>query len=194
VSAVPTLEEMAQKIADARERLATAERKVEELRGPYHAATGRAQAIRDEIEAMEQGMESSKRAHMTLLALQDVSLTYDGELVVPIEVYRGHDMYFLVAVGQDGTGLYLHTPKRSHRYQGKTYAVRIDQAQSHGVEPSSGYQKLRDAGLMEWETRGKDQWGRSGQGSAGAVKPLPPPEGGRWKWLKVREQEALEAA
>jgi hypothetical protein len=102
--------------------------------------------------AMEQAMESSKRAHMTLRAVEDASLTYDGPLVVPVEVYRGYDMYFLVAIGEDGTGLYRHTPKRSHRYQGKVHAVRVEQAQSHGVEPpTSSYRKLVEAGLMEWQ-------------------------------------------
>jgi hypothetical protein len=130
VSVVPTLEDMAKKIAEARERLSKAERKVEEKKAPYFAAVGDAASIRQEVEAMEQAMESSKRAHMTLRAVEDASLTYDGPLVVPVEVYRGYDMYFL---------------------------------------------------------------GDFGDGS-GAMKPLPPPEGGRWKWLKVREQEALEAA
>jgi hypothetical protein len=191
VNAVPTLEDMAQKISEARDRLATAEREVEKKKAPYFAAVGNAASIRQEVETMEQAMESSKRAHMTLRAVEDASLTYDGPLVVPVEVYRGYDMYFLVAIGEDGTGLYRHTPKRSHRYQGKVHAVRVEQAQSHGVEPpTSSYRKLVEAGLMEWQKRGK---GDFGDGS-GAMKPLPPPEGGRWKWLKVREQEALEAA
>jgi hypothetical protein len=52
------------------------------------------------------------------------------------------------------------------------------------------YAEVRFEGdLTMWQARGKDQYG----GHDGPYKPLKPPNGGRWRWLKVEEQRDLPA-
>lgn len=181
-----TLEEMARAIEVQREELRTAAACRDELEGPYRVAAEAARAAQARLAAMEQAMEGVKRAHMLRLALQDAAVEYDGPPLVAVRMYFSR-MYYLVAVGPDGTGLYRFTPERARRYEAKQHAIRVTDVRGEDV-PRRICGK-DDSDLCEWEERGKGEWGRR----SGPMKPKAPPEGGRWKWLKVREQETLSA-
>lgn len=193
-----TLKEVAQAHAQATAELAEAEAEIARLRGPYDAARQRANDIEDRIERLELAMTTAKRMYFITQAMAEASVKTDDPavIVVPPEYdFQTGEVYEMVAVASDGTALYLHTPKQSHRYQGKTYAVRDqhvaedhqgrDDRSRHFVNITRDNQKA--IGLLVWQERGAGSYGKG----SGAVKPLAPPNGGRWKWLKVREQSDL---
>lgn len=192
MSVVPTVEAMALAIQREREQLDEARARVEELKGPYEDAVAKRNRHAASVKAMETAMEIAKRAHMIERALVEAGIEYEGPRVVAAPVYRGHHFYFLVAVAQGGTGLYLYTPERSHRHHAKEHAVLAERLDDLAVEhPTHFGVHLRDASpaLRPWEARGRGEWGAG----SGAMRPQAPPEGGRWRWLKLREQEALPA-
>jgi hypothetical protein len=57
-----------------------------------------------------------------------------------------------------------------------------------GNPHNPGMGPRKDVDLHSWETRGTGDFGPG----SGAIKPLAPPSGGRWRWLKVREQAELD--
>lgn len=190
---ITSLEEAAVARVEAVAELESAAAELERVKGPYHAAYSRHARAREAVERIDDGMAAVKRAHAITVALREQAIRYEGPLALSWTAGSSSSgrlptVYFLVAVGADGTGLYLHTPKRSHRYEGKEYAIREEVALSHGVEPSIYGRHLAEAGIREWQNR------TTSAGSfAAARRPLPPPEGGKWRWLKVREQEELPA-
>lgn len=142
--------------------------------------------------------------------------------VIPVQSFRGFDRYELVAVGPEGTPLYAYESSdgKRRRHGGKTYArpprpgdAEAVAAYEAGAEErkrariARGYHRPGDdrererlprpvregsgnegIELVHWEDRGAGDFGAG----TGSRKPQAPPEGGRWRWLKVREQEQLE--
>lgn len=194
---VPTLEEMAQVIAERRREHETALARLAELTPAYDAARDKVRDIARSIRELERAMGGSKRAHAIERALAEAGIVFEGPRLVAVKAHDGHRWYALVAVGSAGTGLYLYTPDRSHRYEGKTHAVLRERAVAHGFDPEAPTPHYRDkslrsqteAGLVAWQERGTGDVGAH----SGAYRPLAPPEGGRWRWLKVREQDELTA-
>jgi hypothetical protein len=198
---IRSLEDAAVALQQARAELEEAQRRRDELEPAWDAAGERLHRAYDAVERIEHGMESVIKAHAVAVALTEAGVEYDGPpmIVRPSRSrYEKPVPYVLVAVGPKGTGLYLFKPEKSHRYQGKEHTIREADALAHGLtEPYGGanggwsyeptHEWLREDGLWAWQKRGR---GNFGDGS-GAFKPLPPPEGGRWKWLKIREQEAI---
>lgn len=185
-----SLEEMAGAIEAQREELRAARAHREELRGPYTVAVNAVNATMDRLKAMEQAMEGVVRAHMLRQALEAAGVEYDGPPLVAVRMYFSNEsarMYYLVAVGPGGTGLYRFTPDRARRFEAKQHAIRVTDVRGEDV-PRRICGK-DDSDLCEWEERGTGEWGPR----SGSMKPKAPPEGGRWKWLKVREQETLSA-
>lgn len=189
----PTLEEMAAARERGRVQLGEARVEVERLKAPYLAAVGKAAKLRDALELIEAGMDDAKRRHVISRALEEAGVETTHPLTVTVtRGGRTVERYDLVAVGPEGTGLCLHTPKRSHRYQGKEFARswrENDREQEH-FRDSEGVRVVGGAEprLVEWMQRNS----RAG-GFAAARRPKAPPEGGKWRWLKVREQEELTA-
>jgi hypothetical protein len=187
--AEPTLEEMAQALERGRQQLAEAEAEAERLKRPYHAALAHLADVRKAVELIELGMETAKRAHLIERAIEEAAgAPIDAPPVVMVQTTFSVDRFELVAVGPEGTPLYLHTPKRSHRYHGKSYAVAAVEGREKPSRDAHTSKAMEEAGLMSWQERGKGQWGDG----SGSIKPVAPPEGGKWRWLKVREQELLE--
>lgn len=193
---ITSLEEAAQAHAVALADVRAAERLFERVRGPYDAARDRLHEAREQVKIIEAGMEAVTVVHATQLALADAGVEFDGPPLVTM-VYGHRErlrVFFLVAVGPKGTGLYRFKPERSHRYQGVEHVVPRAAAVAHGhdpEEPRPHYREVTtrahvDAGLVAWQERGKGDFGRNG-----GFRPMAPPEGGKWKWLKVRPQESL---
>jgi hypothetical protein len=196
---VRSLEDAAKLLAAAQQERDAAQAEVDRLKPDYKAAESRLWKAREEVERIEKGMAAAHQAYAVASALNEAGTEHDGPPVVIVAGPLNRPVpYFLVAVAKEGTGLYLHTPSRSHRYQGKEYAIRIADANAHGVteepdrrhrgEHGKTWRNMVEVGLWKWQERGKGDFGYSG-----AVKPAAPPEGGRWKWLKVKEQREIEA-
>lgn len=129
------------------------------------------------------------------------------------------DVYELAALDAGGRGLYLHKAERMGRGGGKAYALRREHVPAEVLEvlaerealrggmtsrnaelialrdrletltsPGAVYEVKHVHGSEEltvWQAHGKGQFGYDG-----AMRPLPPPTGeGRWRWLKVAEQQ-----
>jgi hypothetical protein len=190
---ITSLEEAAQALEAARLAHASAVRRWKELCPAYDAAHAHMRETAREVERIEQGMTHATRAYAVVRALNELGVDYDGPPVFFLRTPMRVDPYFLAAIGPQGTGLYLRSGPR--RYGGKVYAILEEVAVRHGVDNAAeraAYrtgEQTREAGLREWWERGVGDFGAG----SGAVKPKGPPEGGRWKWLKVREQEALPA-
>lgn len=195
--AVPTLEEMAEAIEEQRGRLEAARARREELRAPYDAALAECRALARRLAEMQRAMFGSKRAYEIRRALDAAGIDYRAEPVIAVKVYEGHRLFLLAGVGASGTGLYICKPDKSGRYAGTEYAVLLkaalaagydpDVPRLRGVEPTA--RSLSDVGLLAWAARGSGSMGSH----SGALRPRRPPEGGRWRWLKIVEQEALSA-
>jgi len=191
---VPTLEEMAQAIDAKRRERETALARLAELTPAYDEARERTRQLAKELKEMERAMGGAQQAHAIERALAEAGIEFEGPRLVPVREYSGHRWYVLAAVGPKGTGLYLHTPDRSGRYSGKSWAVLRERALTQGFDPDAPrgnrhdltQKSQEDAGLLAWQARGKGDFGFSG-----AFRPTAPPEGGKWRWLKVREQESL---
>lgn len=144
-------------------------------------------------------------------------------IVVSQRVYLP-DVFELAAVTDGGVGLYLRRAQRQGRGGGKTHALRTvhvpqavlgvlaEQAALTKVlgvnngerialrerlgeltSPTAVYEVGHVHGseeLVSWQDRGKGDFGAG----SGARKPLPPPGGGRWRWLKVADGQAELAA
>jgi hypothetical protein len=186
-----TLEEAAQMRAQAVAEAARARQHYNSLKPAYEAAGRALKAANDEIKRIDQAMGFVKRNHAINVALDGAGIEYgDARLLIARVGYSTYD-FGLVAIGPEGTGLYLHVPEHSHRYQGREHRILLKDVEKHGLD--EGRRRRNDAieketGLVEWQSRGS---GSFGPGS-GSMKPNPPPEGGRWKWLKIDEQKALE--
>lgn len=183
---VPSLEEMARMRQAAVEELDKAREAVDDVKPIYELAIDWRSDAHDRVKLIDLAMDTAKREHAIRRALSEQAIDYAGPAVVVTERYSsfaGHpDPYLLVAVGPEGTGLYLLKPRRPGRWGGKAYA----RLQRDGDEPER-FERMRDAGLVYWQERGRGEFGEG----TGATKPKSPPEGGRWRWLKVREQEEL---
>lgn len=208
-----TLEEVAAAREEWRAAVERARERVEELKAPYHAAFAELARAETELARTELALGTAKRSHFIAAAVEALGVeTSDPPAVILPQTHGLPKVYELTAIGADGTGLYLSRPERSHRYQGKSWALRMEhvpEAVREIVAVELGYgakaQAIRELGysasaggeirpvhgsdeLMEWQERGK---GDFGDGS-GSMKPVRPPSGGRWRWLKVQEQSELE--
>jgi hypothetical protein len=197
-----TLEEAAQMRAQAVAEAARARQHFNSLKPEYEAASRALSLANDEIKRIDQAMGFVKRNHAINVALSEAGIEYgDARLLIARPGYSTYD-FGLVAIGPEGTGLYLHVPEHSHRYQGRDHRILYEAANTHGVAPQAsewdlkrgGTRRLdsieRETGLIEWQHRGSGSYGAG----SGSMKPKPPPEGGRWKWLKIDEQKALEGS
>lgn len=215
-----TLQEVAAAREEWRAALERATQLVAETEKPYHAALGQQQRARTELARTELALKTSARAHFVQQAVIElgVETSEPPVIVVPALGSQGlPNVFELAALAPDGTGLYVHkTTGRRGRTTGKTHAVRtravpeelraaIDRRHEPGGTASKRNEEMRALGLPEsawidsgavhrsdelfrWQARGNRDFGGDGP-----VKPLPPPGGGRWRWLKVREQEELSA-
>lgn len=189
-----TLTEMAQAYAEACAERDAAQTLVAKLYGPYKAARDVLSDKQQTIKQMEQAMGGVKQTDAIRRALVEADLKFDGPLVIATKVYKGHHLYCLAAIGSAGTGLYVYTPETSRRSDSKTHSVRRVDAVKHDYDLEAPIPHHRDrtstseeaAGLVAWQERGKGDFGLSGP-----YRPMAPPEGGRWRWLKVSEQQAL---
>lgn len=184
-----TLEEMAQAHARGLAQVAQAKAEVERLRKPYEAAWARLSKVELALKTIEQGMESAKHDYAIRRALAEARIATEEPPLVFVEHYADRALpqrFELAALSDDGVGLYVHRPRRSYRRTRKQHAIR------HVHVPElreASFGKMREAGLVGWEERGRGDFGAG----SGSMKPKPPPGGGRWRWLKLREQEALTA-
>jgi hypothetical protein len=209
-------------VAESRERwraeIEAAEVEVEETKAPYLRAVARLENARRELQRTELALNTAKRMHLIGQAVEALGVQTDEPPVVLAKRWEGETVprvYELVALGSNGEGLYRHVPSRSHRYEGKAHAIRARwvpeevkrvQVQDKSVRLSEREAALQALGLRRsaalevrpvhgtpdlwyWQERGR---GDFGDGS-GSLKPTPPPSGGRWRWLKVNEQQELPA-
>jgi hypothetical protein len=186
------LEAMAQALTRGRERLDKINQQIDEIKPSFDELVDERAEVKRAIETIEDGIATTRRAYAVKAALEDKGIAYAHAMVVLVEGFRRPDPWVLCAVGTDGTGLYLYTPKRSHRYSGKQYAILGSEASEEERRGARQYAStttsgMLAAGLVAHDTRGK---GNFGAGS-GSIVPLPPPGGGRWRWIKVGEQELL---
>lgn len=195
------LVELARAYADARLELAEATSAREELEPAWKAAGERLAKAQNRVKLIEAGAEAARRAEAILRALEDIGVARDSDQVAqnpPVVLkslsYRHSgipDVFELVALGPEGTALYRSTQKRSSR-GGRAY-LRRRRREDVVVPPPedaphwSRHPRLESGQLIDpitqllnWEKRGKDQYGTYD----GAISPKPPPEGGRWRWLK----------
>lgn len=175
------------------EDLAMAEKARADIAPIYDLASAWVRDAQDTLKLIDLTMEAAKRDHAIRVALAEQGIEYAKPTTIIVERYSsmaGHpNPFHLVAVGREGTGLYLHTPEHSHRFQGKAYARLLKRGEKPLRDGPDNYtgQREEKAGLTMWNERGKGQWGAG----SGSIKPMAPPEGGRWRWLKVREQAEL---
>lgn len=187
------LEEMAQALARGQARLADINERIDAIEPSYYTLVGERNKLKRALTAIEDGMATTRKAYAIKAALDEKTVEYAHPLVVLVETHSGGaEPWFLCAIGTDGTGLYLHTPKRSHRYAGKSYAIlgsEKTENEGHGPRQGAGrtYDKMLAAGLIAYDTRGSGSFGAG----TGSIVPLPPPGGGRWRWIKVTEQDLL---
>lgn len=217
-----TLEEMALAHERGRKDLEEAKAAFAEIKPQYMAAAGRVNDLERALTVIEDGMENASRAYMIDLTIKDAGLAElvgSAPRVIPVQRYSGFDRWEITAVGSEGTPLYVYKsgqrsriakeyarPKRpgddeavaaykaaeAERQRERRRTGRLNQNEYERVprpimgDASNGERVA--TGLVQWQERGT---GAFGDGS-GALKPQPPPEGGRWKWLKVRDQGELE--
>lgn len=182
------LEEMAQALQRGRSKLAAVEDSIAALEPEWDRLHGERTDLRLAIKAIEQGMETTRRAYAIKQKLGEMGIEYSRPMVVLTDAYRGKDAWFLVAVAADGTGLYQHDPRKGGRHWHKSYAVFGDEDDPRALRAHlSRTTRMQDAGLAAHMERGTGSFGAG----SGAVKPLPPPDGGRWRWIKVDEQALL---
>jgi hypothetical protein len=84
-------------------------------------------------------------------------------------------------------------PRRSHRYHGKAYAIlgtekSETEGKGHRQQAGRTSERMLEAGLIAHDTRGRGSFGAG----TGSIVPLPPPGGGKWRWIRVDEQALLE--
>jgi hypothetical protein len=184
-----TIEDAARARQEAADALEKAHDDVQALR-PLWETTTRIHAERKrELDRIDAAMAGVAAAGRVRAALEAQGIEYDGPAIISWEVVNRVEFAPLAAVGPKGTGLYIDVPKRSHRYQGKTHLVLTEHLRRAGV---TGAVLVRGEGMSRravWEERGT---GSFGPGS-GSMKPKAPPEGGRWRWLKVAPERELTA-
>lgn len=187
---ITTLEEAAKARIEAVAEREAAQVALDELRPGYDAAVRRVKDAERRVKRLDQGMEGVRKAYAAEMALRELGIETDEPLFVVVEAHFESELprvWHLVAVAGDGTGLYLSTPRRSHRYDGKRWAIRFERA-PEGTAPER-FERMRDAGLVYWDERGRGAWGAG----SGSIKAKRAPDGGRWRHLKLREQAALPA-
>lgn len=215
-----TLEQVAAARESARQRLSVALAAVAELRGPFEEAKRAARELEDELAHIDLALGTAKRAHVVQAAVGTLGVETEDPPVVVVQPVHGiglPDVFELTAIGPGGVGLYLH--RRTRGRGGKTHAVReryvpkpvldvlAEQAALKGVAANAELIALRERlealtskgaayevkrvygsdELVAWQEKGRGDFGAG----SGARKPLGPPGGGRWRWLKVGEQAAL---
>ena len=192
---IPTLEEQAAARQRAANEVVRARRLVEDLSIDYDAACSKLREARKQLDEIDQAMATIKRVHMTRQALIAKGIEYEEPLVIDPEQKRGFRLpYFLMAVGPKGTGLYISEPRHRGKGGSRSYAIHATHAEQQNAVVPAGHRYGRthqsdaDAGLLIWEARGKDIYG----GMDGTFKQMAPPEGGRWRWLKIEDQGELE--
>lgn len=163
--------ELDHELAAARQELADAEARLAELSGAYNAARDRVtQARRVERRAVVE-LERAGRDRAARAALAAAGITFEGPLSIVVAVRDQVEVYHLAAFGPEGTPCYRYKPRVSRRHFHTEHAIPTDRA---GEAQHLGYSALRDTGLVSWGNYDH--------------RPKPPPEGGKWRWLKVDEQ------
>lgn len=209
-----TLEQVAAAREEWRAAVASAQAALDHARGPYEAARGRLGNAQRELARTELALATAKRAHFIAAAVRDTGIETDDPPVMLAQRWTGEALprvYELVALSREGVGLYAWRPERSHRYEGKTHAIRAEHVPEalRAVATVDSYSErvagLAAAGfgngatcdigpvhntpeLWMWQQRGRGDFGAG----SGAMKPSAPPDRGRWRWLKVTEQHELE--
>lgn len=220
----PTLAEVAAAREAARERVEAAVSAIAELEPRWKAAGREHRVALEELARIDLAMGTAKRAHMIMAAAHELGVELGEEppvVVVPKSV--GLPEVFELAALADGVGLYLHKTSVRGRVRGKAHAIRkvhVPQAvldvvadrdadRGLGLRPKAEVdaanerlEELTAKGarytvrpvygseeLMAWQAHGKGDFGYDGP-----VKPLAPPGGGRWRWLKVADQSELVSA
>lgn len=186
------LESMARALARGQARLADINERIDEIKPTFDALVGERATVKRAVQAIENGIATTRKAYAIKAALDKKLITYAEPMVVMVSAYAQPEPWFLCAVGTDSTGLYLHTPKRSHRYAGKQYAILGSERSEGEAKGPRQYasltsEKMLQAGLIAHDTRSKGDYGAG----SGSIVPLPPPGGGRWRWIKISEQDLL---
>ena len=211
-----TLEQVAAAREAARLRVEAAVSRIGELEPDWKAAGVEHRAALDELARIDLALSTAQRAQLITSALEATGEEYEGAPVAVVgQAHRLPLVFELVAV-RDGVGLYLHRPEKSHRYQGKTYALREQDVPQEALEAidarMDSLTRLRavlgeqgkgvdhglfgrvhpkeTSGMVEWQARGKGDFGYNG-----TLKPLAPPSGARgWRWLKVADRQSTLAS
>jgi hypothetical protein len=192
-----SLEDMAAARERGRRLLDDANAEVARLKAPLDAAVERRSELKRQLDYLDAAMETAKREHLIHRAVAELGIETEEPVVVLAKQWSGERAprrYELVALTPDGKiGLYCYRPPRSHRYLGKTWAIRAEHV-PEGIERVPGRDRQTDrneekAGLAAWETRGRGDYGDG----SGSPKNRPAPDGSRWRWLKVGDQEELTA-
>jgi exonuclease VII small subunit len=216
-----TLEDMARARELARAELERAELLLARVAEPFERAQKAVRQARDELQRIERGMGEAKRLYAIARAMDRQGVeSVDPPMVVSEDrPVMGPDIFELVAVGAAGEALYRERGKL-HAKAPRRYVIRAeripeavrevifdeslkwrergDRLRELGVTSGASYGG-RSTGqvlnrvhaapeLVEWQERGKGDFG----GGSGPMKPLAPPSGGRWRWLKVTAQDELE--
>lgn len=176
--------EMSEELAKARETERRADRRLDELREPFEAASADARKAQERVKLIEQGIEVLKRAYAISVALSEMGITIEQQPVILVKRYRPVS-FDLVAVGPEGTLLYEQDDGLYRGRRARDYAIYADEPpdlDTYTLETMTRH------GLFNWYERGRGPYGAG----SGAIKPKPPPEGGKWRWIKIREQPLLE--
>lgn len=234
-----TLEELARGREELREKIAAAEAEVKRTERPYLAAVGEEQRLRDALKMVEKSIEAGGRSYVIRRAVEEAGIESTADPIVLVRGMGGPpDIFELVAIGPEGTPLYLHRPDRPGRRGGKAYARPAREGDAErcaayaaaverrkdlpsmpsGIDAFEERKRVKaireefdrelreefgpnphdtlprevwgsEGRLVRWEDRGSGAFGAG----TGSLRPQAPPEGGKWRWLKVREQEELTA-
>jgi hypothetical protein len=206
-----TLEQVAAEREKVRRRLERSRELLELLRPDFEEAQRNVRADAEELARIDLAMGSVTRAYLIAAAVDAAGLDTEDPPVVVVPHRPLPIVWELVAVGA-GVGLYRYTPERSHRYQGREFALRVEHvpalvlglldaqrfpdtaAMKELLGPGVEGQVRRvhpaeQSGLVTWQSRSKGDFGFNGP-----VKPLKPPGAPRWRWLKVAESQTALAA
>lgn len=175
--------EMSQELAVAREESATADRLLDEARRPYEAAVRDSSKARERVKLIEQGIGVLRTAYAIGVRLAEMGIQIEQQPVMIVKFFRPV-AFELVAVGPEGTLLYRQA-EGMHRRGTRDYAIYADEPPDLDTYYPDN---MRKVGLFYWQEHGRGPFGAG----TGSLKPKPPPEGGRWRWVKFDEQALLE--
>lgn len=208
------LEEMAQARLRGQQQLAEALRARDEMEPKWNAVCARVSNLTQAIKAITRGIETTRKAYAIKAKVDEMDIAYGGSMVVLAETHSEPEPWFLVAVGPEGTGLYIHRVRYRRRFGNTSYARTMrdgeqfvetkdvpdtpyDRSMSHEARMRLAEERAAkllpqvrgSQGLLaKWETRGRGPFGAG----SGPIKPKAPPEGGKWRWIRVDEQALLE--